>query len=153
MALSNLSLPGINSRDGDDVAALKSYLRVLVGELEYTLTHLGSDNFANGIVTAEGGAGKIASKVENLEKAISKSRIQYGQLAVTTTGATVDQQLIALDRSYSGSEGYVAFVQMDGTAPDDFKPWVEKVDGGSFRIHYLTAKAGDYVVQWMTIGK
>lgn len=153
MAFSNLSLPGIHPKDRDDVADLKKYLRVLVGELEYILTHLGSDNFVSGIVTTDRRNQEAASKIENLEKVVSKSRIQYGQLTVTTAGATVSQQLILLDRSYSAVDGYVVLTQMDGTSAEDFKVWAEKVDGGSFRIRYLTSKAGNYTIQWITVGK
>ena len=153
MAFGNLSLPCNRPQDREDVAEIKRYLRVLVGELEYILTHLESDNFANGMVTSERRDQETASKIENLEKTISKSRIQYGQLTVTTAGAALSQQSISLDRSYSAAEGYVALAQTDGASDEDFKAWTDKVDGGSFRIHYLASKAGSYTIQWITVGK
>ena len=51
MAKVNLSLPQRGFKDSAETAALKSYLRILVGELEYILTHLDSRNFVGGIPT------------------------------------------------------------------------------------------------------
>lgn len=151
MAAVRLSLPGKSPCDSAQTAEIKNYLRVLVSELKYLLTHIDADNMTSRAHTDS--ANGLDGRVETLEKSAARSRIQFGKIELSASGAGTGSRTITLERAYTGIDAYVALAQAETQEPDAIAVSTERISGTSFKIHYTVAAAGSYCIAWLAAGQ
>lgn len=151
MAAVNLSLPGKSMQDSSEAAQIKSYLRVLVSELEYLLTHLGADNMAGGSIGQADSEQSV--RITALEKTAAREKIQYGTVEITASEPTTGSVTVTLSRAYTGTDAYIALAQVEKETAGAWRAAAERVSGQSIKINYAADSAGIFRVVWLTVGK
>lgn len=151
MAAVNLSLPVKNMHESAETAQIKNYLRVLVSELEYLLTHLGEENMTGGWF-GQGDSEQI-DRITALEKTAAREKIQYGTVEITASEPTTGSVTVTLQRAYTGTDAYIALAQVEKETAGAWRAAAERVSGQSIKINYEADSAGIFRAAWLTVGK